>query len=240
MNRLVVIYPAVIGAALILVAATPQGQSQDKRTSNGFVLRAGEHSLIEVIRNAAKFLGRNYLTSDPDFANSPTITLDKTLNLDVFGCEEVVSQLAYTKDFAMTAVDVQRGIYEFISTRGPRRPEIHNRAIFMKPEEIQRRSKLKMMVTTAVQLEHGDASKVAATVRPFFASGGFSTGGIHIGTAGNERTLLLAGFSDQLAAVLEVLREVDRASETSPDIRDRLGNIEQRLTALEKRAAAKK
>ena len=116
MNMNFVKYPAVIGAAMILVAATPQGgtlqgQDPEKRTSQGFVLKAGDHLLQEVIQNAARFLGRNYLTTDSDFANSPTITLNKTLNLDVFGCEEVVSQLAYTKNFAMTPVDVQRGIY---------------------------------------------------------------------------------------------------------------------------------
>ncbi|MHC4079674.1 MAG: hypothetical protein ACYST0_14700, partial [Planctomycetota bacterium] len=81
-------HAAVIGAAIILLAAGPRGgttlnqdpeQDPDKRTSQGFVLKAGEHALRDVIQDAAKFLGRNYLTSDGDFANSPMITLDKTL-----------------------------------------------------------------------------------------------------------------------------------------------------------------
>lgn len=232
-------YAAVVGTAMILVAATPQDPQQDKRTSQGFVLKAGEHSLLEVIRSAAKFLGRNYLVSDADFAASPTITLDKTLNLDMFGCEEVVSQLAYTHNFAMTAVDVKRGIYEFIFTRGPRRPEINARAVFMKPEEILRRPKLKMMVSTAVQLEHAHASKVAATLRPFFAMGGGASG-VQVATSGNDKTLLLAGFVDQLAAALEMLGEVDKGSEASPDVLDRLNKIEMRLTTLERRLSPAK
>ncbi|MHC4514313.1 MAG: hypothetical protein ACYS5W_11495 [Planctomycetota bacterium] len=242
-------HAAVIGAAIILLAAGPQGgtkqnqdpeQDQDKRTSQGFVLKAGEHSLREVIQDAAKFLGRNYLTSDGDFGNSPTINLDKTLNLDVFGCEEVVSQLAYSRDFAMTPVDPERGIYEFIFTRGPRRPEISTRSAFMKPEEVLRRPKLKMMVTTAVHLEHGSAAKVSATMRPFFAMGGAGPGGVQIGTAGTERTLLLQGFTDQVAAVLKMVAEVDKAAKASPDVYERLGKIERRLTVLERQASAKK
>jgi len=247
MNMSFVKYPAVIGTAMILVAATPQGstlQDQDpnKRTSQGFVLKAGDHALLDVIRDAAKFLGRNYLTTDGDFANSPTITLDKTLNLDVFGCEEVVSQLAYSRNFAMTAVDAKRGIYEFIFIRGPRRPEIFNRARFVQPEEVLRRTKLKMAVTTVVRLEHCNASRLTATVRPFFAGGGVGGSSVQIGNAGNERAVLLSGFADHVAAALKMLRAVDKASEAEarPDIHERLDKIERRLTALEARPGLKK
>jgi hypothetical protein len=235
-------YPAILGTAMILVAATPQGQDPDTRTSQGFVLKAGEHSLLEVIHNAAKFLGRNYLTDDGEFANVPTITLDKTLNLDAFGCEEVVSQLAYSRNFAMTAVDARRGIYEFIYIRGPRRPEIFNRATFLQPEEILRRTRLKMAVTTVVRLEHCNASRLTATVRPFFAAAGMGPGSVQIGNVGNEKSMLLSGFADQVATALTMFQEVDKASatESTPDIRDRLEKIEGRLSALESRAAPKK
>ena len=236
---------AVATMAMILLGGmAPRPVLQDpqdpkkKRSSQGFVLTAGEHSLREVIQNAAKFLGRNYLVSDQDFTNSPTITLDKTLNLDVFGCEEVVSQLAYSQNFAMTPVDPKRGIYEFIFTRGPRRPEISTRATFMKPEEILRRPNLKVVVTTAVHLKHVSANRASATLRPFFAGGGAGAGSVQIGNAGNDEMILLQGFADQVVAVLKMLKEVDKASESevSPDVHRRLENIERRLTALEKRS----
>jgi len=230
-------YPAVIGMAMILVAATPQGQDREKSTSQGFVLKAGEHSLLKVIHNAATFLGRNYLTNDEEFANSPTITLDKTLNLDAFGCEEVVSQLAYSRDFAMTAVDAERGIYEFLFVRGPRRPEIFLRAQFVPPEEIRRRTRLKMVVATAVRLERASASRVVNSVRPLLAGIGAGVGGVQIGTGGHERTVLLLGFADQLAAALRMRQEVDKNAEAAPGVSERLDTVERRLAALEKHAA---
>jgi hypothetical protein len=230
---------ATAAAMILLTGMTPQDPQdpKSKRTSQGFVLEAGEHSLREVIQNAAKFLGRNYLTSDADFGNSPIITLDKTLNLDAFGCEEVVSQLAYSRDFAMTPVDPKRGIYEFIFVRGPRRPQIVARATFMKPEEILRRPNLKVMISTSLKLEHNSASRVAASVRPFFAGGGAGAYSIQMGTAGNDTTLFLTGFVDQVAAAIKMLREADKASgsQRRPDVYQRLDKIERRLTVLEKR-----
>lgn len=98
-----------------------------------------------------------------------------------------------------------------------------------------------MMVTTTVKLEHCSASRVSATIRPFFAFGGSGVGSVQIGNAGNEQALLLSGFTDQVVAVLKMLREVDKASEgTQPDLLDRLDKIERRLTALERRNAPKK
>lgn len=238
MNRNPLQYAVVFGMAMLLAAPAPQTQDPqdpEKRRSQGFVLKAGEHSLLEVIRSAAQFLGRNHLVTEADFASSPTVTLDKTLNLDAFGCEEVVSQLAYTRGFTMTPVDAKRGIYEFISGRGPRRPDIYTRAAFVKPEDVLRRPALKTVVATAVQLEHSNAARVIQTMRPFLAGVGTTVGPLVVGGGGNNRTVLLTGFADQVGAALRMLREVDEASKAAPDVLDRLDKIEMRLRTLERR-----
>ena len=45
-------------------------QDQDKtKGSQGFILKAGEHDLIDVLERAAEFLGRNYLLPQADLGN---------------------------------------------------------------------------------------------------------------------------------------------------------------------------
>ena len=187
--------------------------TQDKaKTSQGFVLKAGDHDLRDIFEDAAKFLGRNYILHEADFGKGDhlRIHLQKSLNLDATGCEEVVSNLAYTRDFTIVPMDELRGLYEVIFLRGARRPLAAANAIHLDPDDVLKRSKQKIIVLTAVPLEHIDAAKAGQQLRPFFAGTGASGYGLQFGNAGSQRSLLLQGFADQVAGAIRLLRKVDQ------------------------------
>ena len=66
-----------------------------------------------------------------------------------------------------------------------------------------------MMVLTSVPLKHIDAAKASQQLRPFFTSGG-GRNGLSFGNAGNQRSLLLQGYANQVATAIRLLRDVDQ------------------------------
>jgi len=185
--------------------------AQDRpKTSQGFVLEAGEHRLQDILNSAAEFLNRNYIMPTAELANAAnTIEIQRKLNLDAIGCEEVVSQLAYVKGFTIVPLDPLRGLYEVVSQRGQRVAEIGINPLHLSPDEVLRKSRMKVQVLTSVPLKHLDAAKASQQLRPFFTSGG-GRNGLQFGNAGNQRSLLLQGYASQVAGAIRLLREVDK------------------------------
>ena len=223
----------LIVLSLAVGVAAPQASAQDE-SSTGFVLEAGEHDISDIVDRAAKFLGRNLILQRSELVsiqNATTITLQKTLNLDVFGCEEVVSHLAWLKGLVMSPMDPNRGIYEFISVRGSRRGEI--RSTFMTPAQVLKRPRLKIKVSTSIQLKHIDAMRASQYLRPFHSMSSRSGVALSIGTLGSRHALLLQGMADQVANAIQMVTLMD-----TPEAEDDQPGVDERIAALEKERAS--
>ncbi len=226
-------------ALAVAFSAGPVHQDQDKLAQGRkFVLEAGAHQIPDLIDRAARFLGRNYLFSQQELGAAPgqTIELQNRLELDEKGCEEITSQLLYSRGFVLTPVDPPRGVYEWIHASGPRRGEIANRSATLAPEEVMIRTALKKHVTTVLPLKHTSAPNAMNSLRPFFASGGQQTSGLTVGTAGNNRTLVLSGFTDSVAAAMRMIQDADQPGDPlPPTVDERLAKLEGRVQALEEK-----
>ena len=104
--------------------------------------------------DAARFLGRTYVTPPELEQESAKVEIQKKLNLDAIGCEEVLSQLLYVRGLAVVSVDPLRGIYEVVSLRGSRGAEVMTGAEYMNPDEVLKRASWKVYVLTSVPLTH--------------------------------------------------------------------------------------
>ena len=167
---------------------------------------------------------------------APVITMQKRIAVDALGCEDLISQLLYTKGFALVSIDASKGLYEVIAMYGPRRALIQERALTMTPEEVLRRPNLKMPVVTSVPLEHIQVQVATNSLRPFFASSGQVSGSLTLGNVGNNRAMLLMGFADQVAAAIRLLRLVDvPAGPVNPTLESRVNELEKRIAALERK-----
>ena len=234
---------AVVGLAALCLSGShaPELVTQDRqdptaRPKQPFVLQAGSHGIKEVFTKCANYLGYNLTWAESDFQNPDNkITLTGTVRVDARGCEELFTQLAYSKDFAIVPVDVSKRLYRVIFTRGPHRPEITGAAVFMMPAEVRDNSRKVIYVNTVRKLKHVDPNRASASLRPMFASSG--VGGVIVSSAGNSDTLLVQGFSNKVASVLRMLDEIDQPSLQKPSkaLDDRLRKIEMRLEVLEKK-----
>ena len=208
-----------------------------QHATSGFVLEVGDHSLTELIEHAAKFLGRNILVGPQELAaagGGAGVSLQQRIDLDVPGCEDLLSSLLYARGFALVPLDEPRGFWEVIAISGSRGREIMNRALPRTPEQILARPALRIAVTTVVTLKHVNATIAVNSLRPFFASGGQQNPGLALGSVGNGQAMLLTGFADQVAAAIRMIREADLPpSAPDADTQSRLQLLEQRVQALE-------
>jgi len=205
-----------------------------------FVLEAGTYPLKEFLLKCASHLGWNLLLDGTDFQNPMnTIDIQKTIRVDTKGCQEVMTTLALVRDFAIVPVDVSKNMYQAIFVRGPRRPTISTSASFMSPLEVKQHARAALPVVTVVRLKHISATKATNTVRPFFAGAGAGAASIQIGNAGDDESVLLAGFSNQVAQAMRLFEEVDQPSQQPPSTRalERLAVVEKQLADVQKRLA---
>jgi hypothetical protein len=214
-----------------------------------FVVPAGEVSLTDLIDRCAAYLDCNILISPLELGNQPGATqfkLQKAISTDAAGCEEFLAGMLYRFGLALTHVSPQGPTFEILSMVGPRGREISNRAVKREPAEVLARPGLKVTVLTVVPLQHVNATIATNALRPFFASTGAPSGGsLTLGNVGNNSSILLLGFQDQVAQAIRLLQACDVPQpkderEAMISIGARLEQIEKRLEALEKQAAPAK
>ncbi len=223
--------PAVSATATAKVRTAP-GQ--------GFVLEAGDIPVEDLINGAAKFLNRNILFLPQELASAPNVTLQRTVELDARGCEELLSTLLYSRGLVVVPVDAERGFYEVLNLNGQRAREVSMRAVWMTPADVQQRTTLKIPVMTTVELQHIDAPIATNALRGFFSATGGHGGGIMLGNVGNNRAILLQGFPDQVASVLRMLQQIDRPGPTAaPELEQRIERLEALVAGLQKALQAK-
>jgi len=227
---------AFLGLSCLEPDAHTQRHYQDPKKPP-FVLEAGTYDMKEFLLKCSGHLGWNLLLEASDFQNpNNKIDIRKTIKVDNKGCEEVLTSLAFVKDFAIVPVDTSKNIYQAIFIRGPKRPMITTSARFMSPLEVKQHANMAVPVVTTVRLKHISAPKATATVRPFFAGGGAGAASVQIGTAGNDEMVLLQGFANQVAQTIRLFEEIDQPGQQKlpQSILARLTELEQRLARLEK------
>ena len=225
-------------------APAPADPNPIRVGKDGFVLPAGEFGILDLITAAATYLQRNILWAPAEMGQSPggtSFTFQKELALDAPGCEEVLCELLYMKGYALLTVDADKGIYEVVFMTGQRGREVTGSALRRTPEEILRRPRLKQCVITEVKLEHINATIATNALRPFFAASGPAGGSSAvIGTAGSGSALLIAGFQDQVAQMIQILKASDvPGPEVPADVLERIARLEQKVQQLEQQLEAK-
>ena len=232
---------ALLALALLGTNLSMSPPIQDRgRVDTGFVLEAGDHNVLDLIDRAAEFLGRNILSEPATImaaspGGAPVITIQNQIAVDALGCEDLLSQLLYTKGFALVPIDISKGLYEVIAMYGPRRALIQEQAITMTPDEVLRRPNLKMPVVTSLTLEHIQVQVATNSLRPFFATAGQS-GSLTIGNVGSNQAMLLRGFADQVAAAIRLVRLADVSSgSVYRGVEERMRELEKRIAALEEK-----
>ncbi len=212
-----------LAIALCLLANTPvPGQDTSPAATHeaGFILDVGDHELTDIVDRAAKFLGRNYLFPAEERAmarprgqqgagttrSGLTVRLQKRLVLDAIACEEVLSQLAFGRGFVIQPVDTLRGLYKVIHLRGPQASSVFARYQQLSPEEVLRKSRMRTIVSTVVQLRFIQAQNASSQLRAFFQSAT-----LRLTAAGTNSSVLLMGLADQVATAIQILRTLDVA-----------------------------
>ncbi len=207
-----------------------------------FVIEAGEIQLPALIDRCADYLDRNILVSTADMhvgGASLTVRLQQKIETDRSGCEEVLTSLLYRAGFAMIQLD-DGTMFEVVSLSGPRGREVANRAQHRTIDQVLARPNLKVPVTVSLPLQHINATVATNALRPFFASTGAPTGSasLTIGNVGNNSTLLISGFQDQVAQAIRIVRECDTPpTKIAPSIEELIGSLQARLKALEDKLA---
>ena len=234
---------------------TPATPAPAARPATTFVLEAGELTITDLIDRAAASLQCNILVNAMELQTtgpgSSSVKLQRRVEVDAQGCQEVVANLLSSVGLCLTVLDESKQVYEVISANGPRNREIINRATHRTPEEVLARPNLRMAVTTAVQLQHTNGVIATNALRPYFASTG-SPGGansIIMGNAGNNSGILLSGMQDQVANAIRLLRTVDVPPPKELDVslaqkvemlQERVAKLEQALAKLTEKGAEKR
>ena len=238
-----------VASLLAVLVLTPgveyaPASAQDKQDrSSGFVLEAGEHTLKDIIDRAAKFLGRNIVLPEPSSMprgrgggaaaggggiETITVELQKKLILDAVACEEVVSQLVHTRGFVIVPLDTLRGLYEVVQLNGQRLSEIYSNALHLTVAEVLRRERYKVIVRTTFTLKHIRADMAVQNLRQLIQ-------GLQIGTPGTQRSLVLIGFANQVAAAIRMLEDLDDPGKVSTyqsrNIFSHFQNLQERTTS---------
>jgi len=258
MNRVALSFPLLLLllAGPAIAQERPQQPAPERKPTpagvietggNGFALPAGQFTVTELIDAAAQYLGRNILWSDVELTHAfggQDFTFQKKLVVDALGCEELLYGLLFSKALTIVPVDEQRGCFEVVSMVGPRARDLYTRAPVRTPEQVLRRPAFRELCTVTFTCEHLNTNIACNALRPFFAQSGGPTPGLVMGTPGNNRTLVITGFGDQIAAALRLLQEADRtppADEESTGPLQRLqadlGKLGEAVTALQAKVA---
>jgi hypothetical protein len=144
-----------IHVALLSALLAAPSLAQNTGRADTFVLAAGEVSINDLIDRCAAFLDYNILVSPQELAacvGSGGVKLQKAVETDRDGCEELLANLLYRNGLVLTVLDEKLGMLEIIHASGPRGREIQTRALMRTPAQVLARPRLKVPVMTTVPL----------------------------------------------------------------------------------------
>jgi general secretion pathway protein D len=210
-----------LGAGLVGQPGQPQAPARPWFSLEGdhIVLSLNEREglpIKEFIKTAEQVTGRNFIYNDTEInqadpsASKINFIGTKRIRKDEFFA--FFQTLLYVKNLAC----VVRGkgnteIIEIINLNGAKRQEASSGAAYVPPEKlVDYAAQTGVQIVSAVPVEHVRATVATQTLRPFFAGAGGTTGALNLGTAGNERVILIAGFAPQVVNCYELLKIVDQ------------------------------
>lgn len=210
--------------ALLLAAApaqqlvTPASATRGAvlATKDGLVLPAGDFAVADLIAACAGYLCRNYLVDDEAIAKVPGFTLQRALSLDALGSEEMLYALLAARGLVALPIDELRGVYQVVPLAPERRTLPVTNVPWRTPEEILRRPRLRELVMTVFPLQHTTAAPVAEALRGLYAVQGMWQPGVPTAAASGPNILMLHGYRDQIAPLLLLVAQLDRASAPFP------------------------
>jgi hypothetical protein len=206
-------------------------------TKDGLVLPAGEFTVTDLVDSVARFLCRNYLFDATALDKVPGFTLQRSLALDAIGSEELLYALLAARDLAALPVDELRGVYQIVPLAPDRRTLPITNVPWRMPDEILRRPRLRELVMTLVTLEHADAEQLANALRAQFALQGMWQPGVPTASAAGNDTLLLHGYRDQIAPLLALVQQIDRAARQAQPAAAAADAVQARVARLERELA---
>jgi len=235
--------------ALFVFAAAASGQQvvspangvRDAVLANkdGLTLPAGEFSVAELIEAVAGYLCRNYLFDHDEVGKAAGFRLQRAIALDALGSEEMLYALLASRGFAVLPIDEVRGVFHVVPLAADRRSTPVTNVPWRTPDEILRRPRLRELVLTIAPVHNLDANLLANALRAQFAQHGAWQPGTPTACAAGSDTLLLHGYRDQIAPLLLLIQQLDRAAEPRPPVLTqdqallaRVGQLERELTAL--------
>lgn len=185
-------------------------------TKDGLVLPAGDFTVADLIAACAGYLCRNYLVDDAAVAKLPAFTLQRAISLDALGSEEMLYALLAARGLVALPIDELRGVYQIVPLSPDRRTLPVTNVPWRTPEEILRRPRLRELVMTVIPLQHAEAARVAEALRGLYAVQGMWEPGVPTAAASGSNILMLHGYRDQIAPLLPLVAQLDRASAPSP------------------------
>lgn len=222
----------IVSSFTALAAQNPVERPAAPAGDKQFVLAPGEHDLRTMIAAAASYLGSNLLLSELELPANTTVALQVGLKLDREGCLAVVTQLGYTQGLVLVPVDRDRGLWEFINLKGPRRGEVATRAPSLSFEAVRALKGVRTVVTTVIPVEHVRAQAMAQSLRPFFASSG-SGMPLSVASAGTDAAVVVSGLVDDVLSAAATIAALDLpAKEKEPTPTERLQAMEAKLAEL--------
>lgn len=197
-----------------------------------FELGAGDHVVIDLVDQAAVWLGRNYLRNDAELTQVRPIRLQTPLQLDAAELEQALGQFLYARGFAIVTLSEELELYQVVSLTGAQRGEVASRPRKLSPDEVLEHAGYMHQVLTVVPLRNLDAMAAATALRPFLSQTQ-SFGQVTIGSVADQSSVLVQGFAPQVAAAIRLLRSADEIAGDAAD-RDRIESLEDRLRELER------
>lgn len=231
---------AAASAQTVVVDATKTQRHGDILTNaRGLTLPAGEFTIGEMIDAVADYLCRNYVY-DPVVVNEQRpLKLHRALSLDALGSEEVLYALLASRNLVALPLDAQRGLFQIVPLAANHESHPMASIPWRRPEDLLLRPHFRELVMTSITLQNLNAQQVANGLRSHFSMlRTWQPGAPSVSFMG-PRTLVLHGYGDQLAEVVQSLLQLDRlAAPATPPPANRA--LLQRLEALEREVATLK
>lgn len=198
---------------------------------DGLVLPAGEFAVAELIDAVAAFLCRNYLYDPAVVGRAQGFSLHKAMALDALGAEELMHALLAARSLAAVPIDELRGVHQVVGLADDRGSLPALALPWRSPNEILRRPRLRELIVTAIELDGVDVEHFAAALRSRSALLGQWRPGILVAWSVRPRTLVLHGYRDEIAQVIQMARQIC-GPPTTPD-----DSLRRRIDALERELA---
>lgn len=233
---------AIAAHAQQLVAPAAAAHGAIVAGKDGLVLPAGEFSVVELVEATAAFLCRNYLYDPETLVRRGTFVLQRPLALDAPGSEELLAALLASRDLAAVPIDELRGVYQVLSLDSD--PWLLATLPWRTPAEIVQRPRLRELIVTAIEVQNVDARALATAFRQHAWQPQAAHAQTFMAFASDEHLLLLRGYRDQLAEVVQVVRQLERANAPAPvaadtALRQRIDRLERELADLRAQLAVR-